>query len=51
MATPWLSSRAGSRFEACYAGDGCEILTSKKGNRMDVKFRFGVVLASSHLVG
>ncbi|WP_223217945.1 ZinT/AdcA family metal-binding protein [Mesorhizobium loti] len=41
----------GKPLEACYAGDGCEMLTSKKGNRMDVKFRFGVVLASSHLVG
>ncbi|WP_275945190.1 ZinT/AdcA family metal-binding protein [Aminobacter anthyllidis] len=41
----------GKPLEACYAGDGCEILTSKKGNRMGVKFRFGVALASSHLVG
>ncbi|MFW8614536.1 ZinT family metal-binding protein [Mesorhizobium japonicum R7A] len=41
----------GKPLEACYAGDGCEILTSKKGNRMGVKFRFGVALASSHLFG
>ncbi|OBQ92035.1 MULTISPECIES: hypothetical protein [Mesorhizobium] len=41
----------GKPLEARYAGDGDEILTYKKANRMCVDFRFGVALASLTLVG